>query len=94
MKKSLVIKTCLASAFAAVLFTSPLVLAEKSSHKSRKAPPQEALDACVNQEEGASVTFTTPRGSELEATCKTIQGQLAAVPTKHHKKRKSEEDEG
>jgi hypothetical protein len=45
----------------------------------RGKPPQEAFDACKGKEEGTAVEVTTPRGT-LKATCKSIQGQLVAVP--------------
>jgi len=44
-------------------------------------PPQEAIDACVGKAAGDAVTFTTPRGIEVNATCETTpSGQLAARP--------------
>jgi hypothetical protein len=46
----------------------------------RMAPPPDAIDACKNKSEGDSVTFTTPRGDSIKATCKKFNGQLAAVP--------------
>lgn len=42
-------------------------------------PPQEAFDACKGKSEGTSVEVTTPRGT-LKATCKSMQGQMVAVP--------------
>lgn len=45
----------------------------------RGKPPQEAFDACKGKSEGAAVEITTPHG-KLKATCKTMEGQLVAVP--------------
>ncbi|GGQ18824.1 hypothetical protein [Shewanella litoralis] len=43
-------------------------------------PPQEAIDACASSSENSQVSFETPRGDTLEATCKMIDGELVAVP--------------
>lgn len=53
----------------------------------RRGPPPEAIKACSGMQSGDSVTFTTPRGDNLTATCQTIQGQLVAVPEGHRKQR-------
>lgn len=45
-----------------------------------QGPPPEAYTACKEKTEGDSVTLTTPRGDTIKATCRTINGQLAAVP--------------
>ena len=49
-------------------------------HNGSKGPPQEAIDACKEKTEGATVEITTPRGDTIKATCKQINGQLVAVP--------------
>ena len=46
----------------------------------KMGPPTEAIEACKDKSEGTSVTFTTPRGTTVKATCKLINGQLVAVP--------------
>ena len=46
----------------------------------RKGPPQEAIDACKDKSDGATVEIATPRGDTIKATCKQINGQLVAVP--------------
>ncbi len=48
----------------------------------RCGPPEQAFTACEGQSEGAAVTLTTPRGREVEATCRSIDGRLAAVPAR------------
>lgn len=48
----------------------------------RKGPPPEAITACKGKQAGDSVEFTGRRGETVEATCKEIDGQLAAVPNK------------
>ena len=50
-------------------------------------PPQEAIDACNDKESGEEVSFETPRGDTLEATCKMINDQLVAVPAGHNMKK-------
>jgi hypothetical protein len=42
-------------------------------------PPQEAIDACNGQTQGASCQFTTSHGA-VTGTCNLIQQQLACVP--------------
>ena len=54
--------------------------AERGENGRRQGPPPEAIEACKDKAEGDSVTFTGRRGESLQATCKEIQGQLAAVP--------------
>jgi hypothetical protein len=44
-------------------------------------PPPEAVEACKNKSEGTAVEFIGHRGEKIKATCKLIDGQLAAVPT-------------
>jgi len=58
-----------------------LVLAAGETRKPPAGgrPPQEAIDACKGKSEGTSVEFTTPRGT-LKGTCKSMNGQLVAVP--------------
>ena len=43
-------------------------------------PPPGAIEVCKDKSEGTSVTFTTPRGETVKATCEQINGQLVAVP--------------
>jgi len=46
----------------------------------RQGPPPEAISACEGKQVGDSVEFTGRRGETLKATCKEMNGQLAAVP--------------
>lgn len=48
--------------------------------RGERQPPEEAIAACEGQEVDATVTFTTPRGDEVEGTCKLIEEMLVAVP--------------
>lgn len=45
-----------------------------------RTPPPEAIEVCKDKNEGETVEITTPRGEKIKATCKDINGQLAAVP--------------
>ncbi len=47
----------------------------------RRTPPEEAFTACEGRTEGALVTVETPRGT-LEATCRAVDGRLAALPAR------------
>ncbi len=59
------------------------VPAEQSPQQSgpqNRQPPQEALDACVSQSQGAACTVDTPNGT-ITGSCAVVQsGQLACVP--------------
>lgn len=80
MKKNKLIKTC---AILVVLTLTPIVtLACSKSDESRRlqGPPPEAIKACEGKKAGDTTTFTGRRGETLTATCKDIEGQLAAVP--------------
>jgi len=50
-----------------------------------KTPPQKAIDACKNQESGASCSITTPRGDTLEGSCQNTPDNkyFACVPKDH-----------
>ena len=45
----------------------------------RHGPSPEAIEACRDKSEGAAVEFANRRGETVKATCKEINGQLAAV---------------
>ena len=47
----------------------------------RGGPPQEAISACSGKGEGASCSFTTPRG-RITGNCRTIQSNVACVPSR------------
>ncbi len=46
----------------------------------RSGPSQAAIDACKDKNEGAAVEFTSRHGHTIKAVCKSVNGQLAAVP--------------
>ncbi|BFM11942.1 hypothetical protein R50072_20950 [Simiduia litorea] len=79
MKRVIVVGVC-----ASLLFLSGLALAQKPSKgNGERQPPKEAITACESQPEGAAVSFTTPRGDTLSATCTLLDEQLVAVPEGH-----------
>lgn len=45
----------------------------------RGAPPQEAVTACSGKSDGASCSFSIPRGS-ISGSCRSIQSNMACVP--------------
>ncbi len=51
-----------------------------SNNNRRQGPPPEAISACAGKQVGDSVEFTGRKGETLKATCKEMNGQLAAVP--------------
>ena len=47
-----------------------------------KGPPQEAIAACADLNEGDTVQFTSPRGNTVTGICREVGGGLVAVPDK------------
>ena len=47
----------------------------------RGGPPQEAISACSGKRDGASCSFTTPRG-RISGSCRSIQSSIACVPSR------------
>ncbi|MGB3211743.1 MAG: hypothetical protein WBB19_13650 [Desulforhopalus sp.] len=67
----------------AVLVLMPLTGcadSDSQAHKRRMGPPPEAIQACAGKKAGDSVEFTGRRGETVKATCREINGQLAAAP--------------
>lgn len=64
------------------LVLSSYARAEKSKHHK---PPKEAFEACENKAEGEEVSFTTPRGDQITASCKLMKQVLIAIPLNHKK---------
>jgi hypothetical protein len=71
-----------------VCTTACLAQDRQDQRERPRQPPQEAIDACTDQEESAEVTFSGRRGETLSATCQRIDGQLVAVPEDHNKKQR------
>lgn len=46
----------------------------------RMGPPQEAINACADLNEGDMVQFTTRRGKTVSGICRDVRGGLIAVP--------------
>lgn len=66
-----------------IIALSPIVAtAYSKSDDSRRpqGPPPEAIKACEGKNPGDTTTFKGRRGESLTATCKEIEGLLAAVP--------------
>ncbi|WP_076537358.1 hypothetical protein [Shewanella sp. UCD-KL21] len=51
--------------------------------RQMRKPPQEAYTICENKNAEDQVSFTTPKGDEIEATCILIDEELVAVPNNH-----------
>ena len=79
--------------FAIVLFclTTSVVAQQDEQRRPHREPPQEAIDACDGYNENDTVSFTTPRGDTLEATCKLVKDTLIAVPLEHKRRGKRSE---
>ncbi len=67
------------------LFASQASIAEpqEGMDKRRKGPPPEAFTVCEGRSAGEQVSFETPRGDTLQATCEEKRGRLVAVPEGH-----------
>ena len=83
----------------AILFYSFVFSTHASEEKPRHhKPPKEAFEACENKAEGEEVSFITPRGDQLTASCKLMKAVLVAVPLNgkkplKHDHKKAEEGE-
>jgi len=75
-------KTIRTSAILSMLLFLPLTscASEGGRDGRRQGPPPEAIKACEGKSSGDSVTFTGRRGESLKASCREIEGELAAVP--------------
>lgn len=50
----------------------------------RRGPPEEAIEACEGMALGDACSFTTPRGDQVEGTCRKPRGdRLACAPDNH-----------
>ena len=74
------IKRFAALAAACLAFgTAALASGAPPARPETMAPP-EAVEACKNLSEGATVEFPTPDGERVRGVCKPLGGQLVAVP--------------
>ena len=70
-----------------LLLSSVAVMSVQAGEREhKKKPPKEAIEACLDKNEGDEVTFIGRKGEQLSATCVLLQGELAALP-KGHKRR-------
>ena len=64
-----------------MLLLFPLIASPAFANNERhKGPPPDAIKACEGKKVGDSITFTGRRGETVRATCREIQGKLAALP--------------
>lgn len=82
--KNTAIQILLRSAFITALTISAFANAKPDRPKG---PPPEAKEACVNKTEGDSVSFSTPRGDTIEASCQMLEDELVAVPLDHEQRK-------
>lgn len=78
-----ILNTALLSLILQSVFSMPVKAGEK---KHKRQPPKEAIEACINKEEGDEVTFKGRKGEELSATCVIMNNQLVALPKGHKRK--------
>jgi hypothetical protein len=77
MKKQVLNTTILLLTLAILL---PTIICANGGPDRPQGPPPEAISACEGKSVGDSVEFTGRRGEAVKATCKKIDGKLAAVP--------------
>lgn len=73
-----------------LLFSSLTATIVQARPSKEDKPPQEAIDACENKNEGDQVSFESPKGDTLESTCVLLEEQLVAVPKNHKRKPKKQ----
>lgn len=50
-----------------------------------QGPPREAIRACSGRSQGQSCSFTSPRGDQIDGTCRAPEGrELACAPARPH----------
>ncbi|MBB3105313.1 hypothetical protein [Azomonas macrocytogenes] len=68
-------------ALLACLVTPLATAADKQSHDGKYMPPSAAAyTACENKAAGDKVSVASPDGKTLSATCREVDGKLAAMP--------------
>jgi hypothetical protein len=50
------------------------------ANRAHRAPPPEAYEACDGKKAGDKVSFTSPRGEKVAATCNMMPARLVAMP--------------
>lgn len=80
MKRYHPLKAALLMAILVLLPIAGCAAGDDANNNRRKGPPPEAISACEGKQAGDSVEFTGRQGETLTATCKEMNGQLAAVP--------------
>lgn len=80
MNRQLIKRATLVLTLVALLST--VACGGKDNHRRgrRHGPPPEAIAACEDRQAGDSVEFRGRNGEAVQATCREINGRLAAVP--------------
>lgn len=74
------------STIVAIASVSMTLAAHPTHNEKRHGPPEAAIEACQGLREEERVSFETPRGYKLDATCRKVNGILVAVPDNHKRK--------
>lgn len=80
MKTYQPLKAALLMAILILLPIAGCAARDDSNNNRHQGPPPEAISACKDKQVGDSVELVGRRGETVNATCKEINGQLAAVP--------------
>jgi hypothetical protein len=80
MKHNKLIKICAILVIFALPSIVTIAYSKGDDSRSPQGPPPEAVKACEGKKVGDTTSFTGRQGETLTATCKNIEGQLAAVP--------------
>ncbi|GAB2676956.1 hypothetical protein [Aliiglaciecola aliphaticivorans] len=76
-------KTLMSLLIMSSVLVCPVTFAKPERGGPGGKPPQEAIEACSGKSEGDEVSFSTPRGDTITATCQTMEDELVAVPEGH-----------
>ena len=63
-----------------LFFSLTLASAAALAQMPQGGPPQEAISACSGHSEGASCSFSSPRGDNISGTCDDTPDGMACVP--------------
>ncbi|TKB24806.1 hypothetical protein FCL47_16315 [Desulfopila sp. IMCC35006] len=80
MKRFHPLKAALLMAILVLFPIAGCAAGDDANNNRRQGPPPEAISACAGKQAGDSVEFTGRRGETVKATCREMNGQLAAVP--------------
>jgi hypothetical protein len=66
------------------------VAAAADDRRGRRGPPEQAIDACSEAQEGDACSFVGRRDDSLTGTCEVIHERFVCVPEGHRSRNRGE----